>query len=383
MKRLAPLLTVVLLACGGRLDTFSLDPDGGTTTSDPDAGTPGPLVQVVPADILFVIDNSGSIIQSQENLATNFSNFVDQVAGAGDYRIAVVTTDLDSSGGEQGGLTTSTYSTVGPYYPLDSTNGDACVFIGLDHACFRNPDPSHRVIDSRALDRPSIIAAFQDAVQVGTCGSGMERGLEAALTALEQDGCTGTPFLRPGANLIVIFVTDEDDASSGPVNQYVQRLLQLKPAAQLRVAVIGGVLGGAPSRCSLSAGSACGSLCEGAAPDPGSGQSCQRNTECPAGEFCSSHRCTSLASYYWNADPTNCAWCSYFNAPDCCAALPATRYVTFARAVEQEVHDADPFFPVANCVGLGSRVSCLADSVCQTSFGDTLARIARELMLSQ
>ncbi|MCB9647043.1 MAG: hypothetical protein H6730_10680 [Deltaproteobacteria bacterium] len=383
MKRLAPLLTVVLLACGGRLDTFSLGPDGGTTTSDPDAGTPGPLLQVVPADILFVVDNSGSIEAHQQNLAANFASFVNQVAGTGDYRIAVISTDLDTSGGEQGGVSVITHSTVGPYYVLESGDHSACMPIGLEHACFRNPNASRRVIDSRALDRPSVIAAFQDAVRVGACGSGRERGLEAALAALEQDGCTGTPFLRPGANLILIFVTDEDDASTGPVNQYVQRLLQLKPAAQLRVAVIGGVSGGAPSRCGLGTGGACGSLCEGPAPDPGSGQICNRSTDCQAGEVCSDGSCTSLASYYWNADPTNCAWCSYFNAPDCCAALPATRYVTFARAVEQEVHDADPFFPVANCVGLGSRVSCLADSVCQTSFGDTLARIARELMLSQ
>ena len=47
-----------------------------------------------PTDILFVVDNSGSMADEQENLAQNFDQFIQQIAGAGDYRIAVVTTDL-------------------------------------------------------------------------------------------------------------------------------------------------------------------------------------------------------------------------------------------------------------------------------------------------
>src|SRR5262245_7250429 len=65
-----------------------------------------PAGKPIPADILFVVDNSGSMADDQENLARNLDKFIDVIAGSsgGDYQIAVTTTDLDSPGGEQGGL---------------------------------------------------------------------------------------------------------------------------------------------------------------------------------------------------------------------------------------------------------------------------------------
>ena len=53
-----------------------------------------PALAPTPADILFVVDNSGSMADEQENLAQNFQAFIDGLnAGTGDYQLAVVSTD--------------------------------------------------------------------------------------------------------------------------------------------------------------------------------------------------------------------------------------------------------------------------------------------------
>ena len=45
-------------------------------------------------DVLFLVDNSGSMAASQTNLSNNFSSFIDRFISKGyDFRIAVGTTD--------------------------------------------------------------------------------------------------------------------------------------------------------------------------------------------------------------------------------------------------------------------------------------------------
>src|SRR5687767_15405232 len=73
-----------------------------------------PALAPTPTDILFVVDNSGSMADEQENLAVNFGRFIEQIAGSGDYRIAVVTTDVDKAPSEWEGLQNFVYS---PNYP--------------------------------------------------------------------------------------------------------------------------------------------------------------------------------------------------------------------------------------------------------------------------
>ena len=65
----------------------------------------------------------------------------------------------------------------------------------------------------------------------------MERGLAAMVSALEQDGCRPDPFIRAEANLVVVFVTDEDDNDVVPVSEIVAQLVRYKPPEQTRIAV--------------------------------------------------------------------------------------------------------------------------------------------------
>ena len=376
MKRLTPalLVTFALFGCNGPIDAFVLD--GGTTTVlvPPDAGAT--YVQQVPADVLFVVDNSGSMAVNQSRLALGFQSFLAQVEGQGDFRIGVVSTDMSSSDGEYGGFVTVAHDSIYPNSLLEII-AEACLPIGVGHGCFRGPPG---LLDARQQGRAALIAGFEDRVQLGTCGSGQEQGLAAMLSALEQDGCLSEPFLRPNANLIVVFVTDEEDADNTQISLYLTDLAALKPLAQTRIAVIAGIVDGMPSKCSAHEGAACGSLCN-TTPAAGSGTSCRPGVACPAGEYCdgATNQCENRALRYWNAD--NCGWCTYYNTPDCCEALATNRYVDFAHAFEQAVNRADPSIPVVGCDGSGDRPVCLLESICQDDLSGSMGRIARVLML--
>ena len=54
-------------------------------------------VPIDSADILWVIDNSGSMDQEQTSLRDNFASFSNNLVGSGmDFHIGVVTTDMDN-----------------------------------------------------------------------------------------------------------------------------------------------------------------------------------------------------------------------------------------------------------------------------------------------
>ena len=166
-------------------------------------------------DVLFVVDNSGSMSEEQSNLRDNFGEFI---TGAeqfqNDYQLGIVTTDID------------------------------------------NPNQSGRLIGAPGLMRrgADVERTFRDRVEVGTNGSGEERGLEAAHLALSDplafdtgvacggdgdcvmpdrcvEGACGGPnrgFVREGAALEIVFVSDEDDYSAGTLNFYVDFLKNIK-----------------------------------------------------------------------------------------------------------------------------------------------------------
>lgn len=140
-------------------------------------------------DILMVIDNSGSMQPYQDQLGTNFSEFLTYFIEADvDYQIAAVTTDVmtDASGEIRG-----------------------------------------QIINT---ETPNAESAFAAIVNVGATGSGFEMGLEAAYQALTPPLVTtaNDGFLREEATLSLIFVSDEEDASPLPVNDYINAFRDIK-----------------------------------------------------------------------------------------------------------------------------------------------------------
>ncbi len=139
-------------------------------------------------DILWVVDNSCSMGDEQNSLAINFSSFLDIIEVLDiDYHIAVATTD---NGHFQGAVPIMTPST------------------------------------------PDVAAAFADAVNVGTGGSGIEKGFQYGQAALSPPlmapGGPNDGFMREEAGLRLIFVSDESEQSQDTVTAFTQFFQGLK-----------------------------------------------------------------------------------------------------------------------------------------------------------
>jgi hypothetical protein len=165
----APL--VLVTACGQQGAVFSILPTGqnfqGSTQSNK-------------IDILWVIDNSGSMLTKQQNLATSFNSFMNLFTSKNyDFRMTIVTTD--------------TYATPG------GQNG--------------NFQGTPTVISNST---PSFSTVFQTNVVVGSTGAADAKGLDAINLALSSAKLAGvnTGFIRSDAHLAVIILSDADDNDS-------------------------------------------------------------------------------------------------------------------------------------------------------------------------
>ena len=166
--------------------------------------------EVANADILFVIDNSGSMHGHQTNLINNFDSFINVFAISGvDYQLAFITTDNEN-------------------------------FVEGEIITSADPDP--------VADVNRIIGA------IGIGGSALEHGLLKSYDATQagKNAGPGSVFLRTDSRLVVIYVSDEPDGSSRystltPAD-YVQHLLSLKPSADQVISHA--VAGDHPSGCS-------------------------------------------------------------------------------------------------------------------------------------
>ncbi len=197
-------------------------------------------------DILFVIDDSNSMVEEQQLLTENFQLFLDGLTAAGaDLHIAVVTTDTKSS---NAGVFRS-----GP--GLSELADDFCA--GPPPA-LADCDVGTSVLKSDAytdengvLDIESFSRDFACIATVGNCGHFVEAGLDAMQLGLDPERAQVADFIRDDAVLAVVFVTDEDDCSTGagrPLQEnrecFVTRRDELVAVEQYRDFLIEDVKGG-------------------------------------------------------------------------------------------------------------------------------------------
>ncbi len=152
-------------------------------------------------DVLVVVDNSYSMQPYQEKLATNFDQFVAFFDEASvDYHIAVTTTTtIDSDHGELNGCTAEEVDAI----PEPG---------GLVQGAFIHPE----------TNKPNKL--FEDLVQVGVCGTGLEMGMEAAWLAIDSEAEANQAWRRTEASLSILFVSDEEDVSPLPPRDYVDKI---------------------------------------------------------------------------------------------------------------------------------------------------------------
>jgi hypothetical protein len=162
-------------------------------------------------DILWVIQNSGSMASHQAQLAQNFTSFISFLLAADppiDFHIGVVTQDTDNpqeSGKLHGFNSTPAGAFIG-CTPTSFADG------GFQTVCNTQPaggDPSS-----------SVETAFTQMSAVGIQGSPVQRGLYASYLALNRpenlDNGSGVGFVRNDAALYVVYVGSEDDLSCSP-----------------------------------------------------------------------------------------------------------------------------------------------------------------------
>jgi hypothetical protein len=201
-------------------------------------------------DVLFVVDNSGSMGDEQKSLASNFGFFVGAAqAWSTNYQIGVISTDMEE------------------YNDLRA-----------------------KLLGSPRYVGPGQVNEFKNNVKVGKNGSGTEQGLVAAQTALSMplvanpdnpDACTSNKdcasplecvpdinsnksycggwnmgFIRKNAALEIVFVSDEEDSSPAALNFYIDFFKELKGFANDNLFHAHAIVGDKDTGCNGPGGSA-------------------------------------------------------------------------------------------------------------------------------
>jgi hypothetical protein len=198
------LAALAITGCGGDDDGHGDDGDGG-----PPELVAIDVMTTRSLDLLFVVDDSGTMRQEQQALAAGFPAFVDALTGGEevvDLHIGFVSSNVGT--GPVGG------------------GGDACAGFGDDgHLLVGAGCPaltdgaqfvSHR-IDVGGAAEVNYTGELSDQLmcmaQLGTSGCGFEQHLESMRRAL-MNTTENAGFLRDDANLAVIALADEDDCSA-------------------------------------------------------------------------------------------------------------------------------------------------------------------------
>lgn len=223
-RTLGPAVLLAFAACGG-CDQVPAN----AVTNCQSVG-----IATAKTDILFVVDDSSSMDTKQQILTSNFTVFIDQLLSlpvANDYQIGVTTTSVT----QLASLSPITFSTTfsqpcgsgttvicatapngGEPYPAG-----ALVRVSRVVSNPTDPDVCTRKQYTSGTPRvllagsPSLVADFTQNAYVGVCGSGEEQGLWAAQLAVSEPLLSGANagFLRPGARLVLVIISDDDDCS--------------------------------------------------------------------------------------------------------------------------------------------------------------------------
>ena len=153
-------------------------------------------------DIIWVIDNSGSMFPFQNSLINNMSSFFAAFFAQQDvdYRMGFITTD------------------------------------------------NHMLVSGDYIDKNTadpISAATDILLSIGTYGSGNERGLLELNEAMSYFVSSGT-FMREEANFVVIFLSDEQDNSANSYTWFISAYSLKKDPTKFKAY---GVIGDYPSGC--------------------------------------------------------------------------------------------------------------------------------------
>lgn len=189
------------VGCGARNMSFDLLSESATFNQS-SAEVSGKI------DIIWVVDNSGSMDTSQQEIAANFRRFIEIFEQNGsDFQMVVTTSDAYKDD-FNASLNMSIYK-----------NGNYLNDLGQTIA-------APKIL---RMDTPDLEKAFIANVLRGISGSGDERTFQSMRAALANTTNQATGFPRADAFLSVIMLSDEDDfswdGSGSKENAYADPLL--------------------------------------------------------------------------------------------------------------------------------------------------------------
>lgn len=206
-KSLAHLTMPMMLVTGcGELPAFQV---GAKTDYQEQSSNPADFKNL---DLLFVVDNSGSMADEQQHLANSFESFIEQFSERDlNFHIGVVSTDIRPGNTWTGAQSGS----CGRPYQGIFNGGPGTLLSKYSAYKFLTPDV------------PNYINKFKNNVLLGTCGSGREMGIASAHAFLDParlaPGGYNAGFVRDDAYLAVIIISDEDETRSNDDITYIKQ----------------------------------------------------------------------------------------------------------------------------------------------------------------
>ncbi|MCA2960990.1 MAG: hypothetical protein IOD12_12110 [Silvanigrellales bacterium] len=159
-------------------------------------------------DVLWIVDDSGSMNWAQSQLTSRFEAFARKLSDARvDFRVGVTSTDVCDIDWNTGDPKANKYCPN-----ADDISGGAKVkgvMVGpAQGRLVEDPTSKQSVLTPSA----SFVSNFSKLAKIGTTGSGMEHGLTAARMAVEKSlSGVNKNFLRTDAFLSIIVLSDEED----------------------------------------------------------------------------------------------------------------------------------------------------------------------------
>lgn len=140
-------------------------------------------------DILFVVDNSGSMLDEQVKLGPALNSFIGSLAKI-DWQIGITTTDVSNG----------PFGVKGSLVPMKGTGGKI----------LNKNVPNFAKVFENTVYREELIGCVDP-----NCPSADERPLEAVNLAIGKRASDNAGFFRNGADLAVVVLSDEDEGSTG------------------------------------------------------------------------------------------------------------------------------------------------------------------------
>ena len=247
-RSLTALLSIATVLLGGCLDR-PLRPLNPCTVSG--VVNEVAVTEINEIDLLFLVDNSASMLQEQQALIAEIPRLV-EILASGDLQDGGTTEDFDPVASIQVGVITSNMGIGGVDAVANAfcttTFGDDGILVdlhrGTDASCPSEPAVPAFLTFMSGTDDPATFAASVGCLaDTGSQGCAFEQQLEAVLKALtpadspikfpqrlngveirRTNGHGGaganSGFLRANSLLAIIMVTDEDDCSTDNLDLY-------------------------------------------------------------------------------------------------------------------------------------------------------------------